>query len=223
MKLIIYVAVNKYYKTSLLAICFVSTESFELYNFSHQSYLDVGFQKPRKAFTDRAGAHLKFFNEVWNDVEHCLCPVHIYHNIQKYLAEALGIYGHDFKKEFSPILKEVDKQKFEVLFSNFKKKYVAKFEMNTPEHKRIENWIENLYQIKQKWAFCYIGQTFSAGMQSTQRNESMNHKVKSYITSCKRTTFVKMIEIFKEINEEEDAYIKLQEFKLKSRTSSYLM
>src|ERR1700678_2140673 len=78
MKLIIYVAVNKYYKTSLLAICFVSTESFELYNFSHQSYLDVGFQKPRKAFTDRAGAHMKFFNEVWNDVEHCLCHSKIF-------------------------------------------------------------------------------------------------------------------------------------------------
>ena len=85
MKLIIYIAVNKQFRTSLLAICFVAEESFELYRFSHESYVEVGFNKPRKIFTDRAPAHMKFFQDVWSDVEHCLCPVHIYHNIQKYL------------------------------------------------------------------------------------------------------------------------------------------
>ena len=44
-------------------------------------------------------------------------------------------------------------------------------------------------------------------MQSTQRNESMNNKVKVHIKSCKRTSFLNIIDIFNDINEEEDLYV----------------
>jgi len=76
------------------------------------------------------------------------------------IAQALGVYGHDFKKEFSPILKAIDEKKFETLFTNFKNKYLAKFKANSPGQKRIDE----LYEIKHKWTFCYIGKTFSAGI-----------------------------------------------------------
>ena len=45
-------------------------------------------------------------------------------------------------------------------------------------------------------------------MRSTQCSESMNNKIKTYIISCMRTSFLKVIEIFNIIKDEELEQVK---------------
>lgn len=45
-------------------------------------------------------------------------------------------------------------------------------------------------------------------MRSTQRNESVNNTIKTYITSCKRTNFYNIINIFNEIKKGELQHVK---------------
>jgi len=118
MKLVIYITVNKYYKTTILALCFIKTESLALYSFAHSSYRDVGFSKPKRVFTDRTPAHMKIFNGE-SRRRACLCPAHTFRNIPEFLADILKKYGEDFKKEFLPVLKELGEDQFEEKFMNF--------------------------------------------------------------------------------------------------------
>jgi len=60
------------------------------------------------------------------------------------------------------VLKELDEQKFETNFTNFKNKY-TKFDENDVNSKKVEAYLENLYSIRKKWAYCYVAKTFSAG------------------------------------------------------------
>ncbi|KAG7973808.1 hypothetical protein I3843_06G015600 [Carya illinoinensis] len=45
------------------------------------------------------------------------------------------------------------------------------------------DWLENLYNRRQKWVPAYLQTTFCAGMSTTQRSESMNKFFKDYVRS----------------------------------------
>ena len=74
----------------------------------------------------------------------------------------MSIYGDDFKKEFSPILKEMHVDKFASKFQALKEKY-ANMTKDQTIKASIEGYLDDLYSIKEKWAFCFINKTFSAG------------------------------------------------------------
>jgi len=59
--------------------------------------------------------------------------------------------------------------------------------------------MNELYKIREKWAYCFTHKHFSAAAQSTQRNESINGLIKRYIISCSRTKFIRLIDIFDKI------------------------
>ena len=44
--LLVFVAVNKLFGNSILAICFMSNEKYPLYKFSMELYIDAGFKLP---------------------------------------------------------------------------------------------------------------------------------------------------------------------------------
>ena len=45
---------------------------------------------------------------------------------------------------------------------------------------RGNEWLNNLYQIREKWALVYGRQHFCAGLTTTQRSESINNYFKKY-------------------------------------------
>lgn len=47
---------------------------------------------------------------------------------------------------------------------------------------RENNWLERLFQKREKWALAYGQNTFSVDIVSTQRSESMNNELKGYIS-----------------------------------------
>ena len=67
------------------------------------------------------------------------------------LASTLGIYGYDFKKEFSPVLKKMYLEKFEKMFTFLREKY-RNLSSEDELKNKINNYLNGIYEIREKWA-----------------------------------------------------------------------
>ena len=45
------------------------------------------------------------------------------------------------------------------------------------------SWLDGIYKLKKKWVKCYMKNTFTLGVQSTQLSESLNKDLKAYLKS----------------------------------------
>ena len=105
------------------------------------------------------------------DTRHRWCKWHVL----KKAKESLGpIYTKDnmFKSRLHELLDEiVDVQEFEKRWEELVSSYGLK-----------ENqFLQRAYQNREMWAKPFFAETFCAGMTSTQRSESANHLLKTYI------------------------------------------
>ena len=46
-----------------------------------------------------------------------------------------------------------------------------------------DSWLSSIYKVKEKWAKCYMKNTRTLGMRSTQLSESLNGDLKDYLKS----------------------------------------
>lgn len=65
----------------------------------------------------------------------------------------------------------VDKATFEEAFHTIR----GKMEKQT--------WLDSIYNLKEKWAACYMKDVFTLGIRSTQLSESLNSDLKHYLKS----------------------------------------
>ena len=45
------------------------------------------------------------------------------------------------------------------------------------------SWLDRIYKLKKKWAKCYMKNTLTLGVRSTQLSESLNGDLKAYLKS----------------------------------------
>lgn len=86
--LVVFVCVNQYFISELIAICFCSEEKEANYEFALASYIKVGFKQPTIVFTDREKALCNAVEKKFKGQKHFLCIYHIFRNIQ----QNLGIF-----------------------------------------------------------------------------------------------------------------------------------
>lgn len=86
-----------------------------------------------------------------------------------------------FKKDFSRcIYKFQDEQEFSEAWDAMIDKYI--FSDN--------QWLQNLFLEKKKWAFVDGHQVFCGGMYCTQRSKSLKGRVKAYLNSKSEFTAI---------------------------------
>ena len=75
--------------------------------------------------------------------------------------------GNDFKKDFNTLLKETDQKNFESSFKDliedYKTKLKTNLNMSEEELDYFEDYLNLLYEKKERWACCYTHLTFNAG------------------------------------------------------------
>ncbi|CAK8541015.1 unnamed protein product [Lathyrus sativus] len=120
--------------------------------------------------------------EVMLETHHSLCTWHLLQNVIKHLGNLMkggSYFLRDFKKCMYDIDIEAD---FETTWINLINDY------NVHEN----SWIKSVYAIKKKWASCYMKETLTPGMRSTQISESLN----AHFKSCMKSN-VGIIQFFK--------------------------
>lgn len=157
----------------------------------------VGGKPPVTILTDQARAMELAIEQVLPNTTHRWCKWHVLRKAK----ESLGvIYGKksDFKNEFHKLVHHmITVEEFEDGWDQMLKKY------SLQKHP----FLTQIYEVRHKWAKPYFIGVFCARMTSTQRSESANHMLKSYIPpGCTMHLFVRQYEKLQFDRDSEESY-----------------
>ncbi|XP_028778696.1 protein FAR1-RELATED SEQUENCE 5-like [Neltuma alba] len=198
--LAIFSGFNHYRSTVIFGAALLYDETTVSFKWLLETFLEAHMQKkPKTVFTDQDQAMTRALSEVLPHTKHCLCTWHLKQNGIKHLGNLMKDGSHflsDFCKCMSKISEE---EKFEEAWSQLISSYDVK---NNP-------WLISMYNIKEKWAWCYVKNACTLGMRSTQLSESVNADVKKCTTPSLSindffTTFDKVV------SEKRDKELKLE-------------
>lgn len=161
---------NHYRGSIIVGSALLYDETIESFKWLFDIFLQAhNNKKPKTIFTDQDQAMARGLAEVMSETHHGLCTWHLLQNGIKHLGNLMkggSYFLRDFKKCMYDIDIEAD---FETTWINLINDY------NVHEN----NWIKPVYAIRKKWASCYMKETLTLGMRSTQISESLNAHFKS--------------------------------------------
>lgn len=165
--LCILIVVDSNYKSRIVATVLLEDETQESFCWIFDTlYQETGIY-PKSVYTDSDPAMIGAIKNVFSQTRHFLCIFHIDLNLRKKLKGKLGKHFEEFRKEFYVCCNSLSQQLFEIRWSLLVKKYSI-----------IESYLSGvLYNNKESWATAWISKCFTAGIQSTQRIESINNHI----------------------------------------------
>ncbi|XP_028792494.1 protein FAR-RED IMPAIRED RESPONSE 1-like [Neltuma alba] len=161
--LAIFSGFNHYKAGVIFGVALLYDETIETFKWLFETFLCAHKNlKPLTVFTDQDAAMARALQEVMPDVKHALCTWHISRNAMKHLPNSMV---SDFNKCMYHCWDEIEfEEAWQILLSK--------------ESMTENSWLMSMYQIKEKWAACYMKNIKTLGMRSTQISESVNASVK---------------------------------------------
>ncbi|GAU38767.1 hypothetical protein TSUD_64980 [Trifolium subterraneum] len=174
---------NHYRGSIIFGAALLYDETTESFKWLFDTFLQANNnKKPRTVFTDQAPAMVRALAEVMPETHHGLCTWHLLQNGIKNIGNLMkggSYFLTDFKKCMYNIDIEAD---FETAWNNLINDYNA----------HDSDWLKSVYAIKKKWASCYMKESLTLGMRSTQISESVN----AHFKSCMKPN-VDIVQFFK--------------------------
>ncbi|KAG2681169.1 hypothetical protein I3760_06G050300 [Carya illinoinensis] len=166
--------VNHHHQTIMFGCALLVNETAESYIWLLRTWQEAMLGRaPSTIITDDDKAMAKAIAVVLPNTNHRLCLWHILQKFPEHLAHVYNKYP-DFQKEFHHCIHDtITPEEFEDEWVSILVKYGL----------ACNDWMQNLYNRREKWVPAYLRTTFCAGMSTTQRSESMNKFFKDYVRS----------------------------------------
>ncbi|KAF8395643.1 hypothetical protein HHK36_019593 [Tetracentron sinense] len=168
-----FVGVNHHGQSTLLGCGLILHETKESFTWLFKAWLAAMREcHPKAIITDQCKAIEGAIAEIFPRTRHRLCLWHI----MRKLSEKLGGLS-----QYHAVKKALENAVYDSLkIETFETSWMSMIK----EYDLAENeWLTNLYEIRQKWVPVYLKDTFYAGMSTTQRSESMNAFFDKYVNS----------------------------------------
>ncbi|XP_042974734.1 protein FAR1-RELATED SEQUENCE 5-like [Carya illinoinensis] len=164
--------VNHHHQTIMFGCALLVNETAESYIWLLRTWQEAMLGRaPSTIITDDDKAMAKAIAEVLPNTTHRLCLWHILQKFPEHLAHVYNKFP-EFQKEFHHCIHEI------VTSDEFEEEWVS----IVVKYGLVGNdWLQNLYNRREKWVPAYLRTTFCAGMSTTQRSESMNKFFKDYV------------------------------------------
>ncbi|XP_035550049.1 protein FAR1-RELATED SEQUENCE 5-like [Juglans regia] len=166
--------VNHHHQTIMFGCALLVNETAESYIWLLRTWQEAMLGRaPATIITDDDKAMAKAISEVLPNTTHLLCLWHILQKFPEHLAHVYHKFP-DFQKEFHHCIHDT------ITADEFEEEWVSilvKYDLVG------NDWLQNLYNRREKWVPAYLRTTFCAGMSTTQRSESMNKFFKDYVRS----------------------------------------
>ncbi|WVZ98947.1 LOW QUALITY PROTEIN: hypothetical protein U9M48_044317, partial [Paspalum notatum var. saurae] len=177
---------NHHKQTIIFDAALIFNETIESFVWLFETFLTTMSGKhPSTIFTDQDAAMAGAVAYVFPNTSHRLCIWHIYLNAAKHLGHVI----HKFPEEFLPAFKRcVYEDRSEEYFIKKWNELCAKYGLED------NLWMQNLYNLRQKWAAVYRD-SFTADMTSTRSNNRFRRKLGLYelLVECDKVSlYVKM-------------------------------
>jgi hypothetical protein len=169
----VFVGFNQFRETVVFGAALMYDETFESFRWLFETFLQAHNRKqPKTFYTDQDFAMGKAVELVFHEAWHGLCTFHIMQNAIKHLPKQEKAKGSNVLADFSACMFEyVDQETFDREFAILRTKI------------QKQTWLDNIYNLKEKWAECYMKDVYTLGMRSTQLSESLNNDLKIHFKS----------------------------------------
>ncbi|KQJ83588.1 protein FAR-RED IMPAIRED RESPONSE 1 [Brachypodium distachyon] len=196
----LFVGVNNHFQSIILRGVLMRDEKEDSFRWVFREFMRMIGGKdnhPKTILTDQARAMELAIAEELPNTTHRWCKWHVL----KKAKECLGaLYGKrtSFRAEFHRLVSEqYTEEEFEQSWAEMLNKHGLQ---NQP-------YLTQIYEVRHKWAKPYFRKTFCAKMTSTQRSESANHMLKTYIPpGCPMHLFVKQYAKLQFNRDQEESY-----------------
>jgi hypothetical protein len=178
---------NHFRETIVFGVVLMYDETYESFKWLFKTFLKAHNNKqPKTIYTDQDLAMGKAVKDVFVEAWHGLCTFHIMQNAAKHLSESNNEESSTFPNHI-----EENNQKEPSILADFSACMYEYEDEATFEHAfnvmrtkvSKQTWLDSIYNVKEKWAECYMKDVFTLGMRSTQLSESLNSDLKSYFKS----------------------------------------
>ncbi|KAG7990901.1 hypothetical protein I3843_02G047900 [Carya illinoinensis] len=166
--------VNHHHQIIMFGCALLVNETTESYICLLRTWQEAMLERtPLTIIIDDDKAMAKTIAVVLPNTTHRLCLWHILQNFLEHLAHVYNKYP-DFQKEFHHCIHDT------ITLDEFEEEWVS---ILVKYGLACNDWMQNLYNRREKWILAYLRTTFCAGMSTTQRSESMNKFFKDYVRS----------------------------------------
>lgn len=182
----LFVGVNHHKQSVIFGAALLYDETCDTFMWLFDTFAKVmSGKKPVTILTDQDAAMAKALTLQWPKTHHRLCIWHIYQNAAKHLCHVFQKFSN-FADDFESCIYDHDEEKDFLGAWNI---MIEKYGLQNNE------WLQRLFELKEKWALVYGREHFCADMSSTQRSEGMNSQIKLYISyNCNMLRFFKHFE-----------------------------
>ncbi|XP_047064014.1 protein FAR1-RELATED SEQUENCE 7-like [Lolium rigidum] len=194
----LFVGVNNHFQSVIYAGVLMRDETVQSFEWVFREFVRLmGGKKPITILTDRARAMEIAISSVMPDATHRWCKWHVLRKAK----ESLGTHyskKSNFRLDFHNLVDEMlTVEEFEAGWKEIMERYGL----------TANTFLIQAYEVRHKWAKPYFSGKFCAKQTSTQRSESANHMLKSYVPpACPMNIFVKQYGKLQYDREQEEGF-----------------
>ncbi|KAL5744541.1 hypothetical protein ACOSP7_027412 [Xanthoceras sorbifolium] len=164
----IFVGLNHHRETIVFGAALMYDETTDSFIWLFEKFLQAMSGKaPKSIFTNQDAAMVKALTVVMLETNHRLCMWHMMQNALQHVSGMLRGPG-GVKSVLSRFMDNIEEES----------QFITKcYSMHDNDR------LKSIFKNRNKWAYVYVKQAWSAGMKSTQLSESFNASLKDYLKS----------------------------------------
>ncbi|KAL4189761.1 hypothetical protein AMTRI_Chr08g208760 [Amborella trichopoda] len=180
--------VNHHMNTVFLGCMLFHEEKEESFTWMFTKWLEaMNGQQPKSIITNQDKAMTLAIEQVFPEARHRYCRWHITDKFEQKMWQVERRYP-SFHEDF---FKCIDQSTTVLEFEERWARMIEGYDL------RNHAWLRSLYEIRHKWVYVYLQETFFAGIWASERSESMSKDIKTYLNShTNLTTFVSQLQKF---------------------------
>ncbi|KAI3462516.1 hypothetical protein Pfo_019179 [Paulownia fortunei] len=182
-----FVGINHHGHNVMFGCAYLSDETVMTFEWLFRTFLRaMGNKHPQTFFTNQCQAMMTAIENVFPNTRHRFCQWHI----KKDAPSHLGSLNNNIK--FKSFFKKcMDGCESEADFEGTWNEMINSYGCHN------NKWLNDMYELRQKWSSAFNGNEFNAGLKSTCRSESGNHVLKEI--SYKATSPYNFVIAFEEL------------------------